>query len=141
MENVGICRLSTSMLNFLVVAKYVQIWYNSGAKLQNYLQNSMTIGSFFMFSDHFHFPGFPVSVGTLLSSPCLRACSMDLRFTNWGGGGGTHMPYIYRRLPQRLANLENENGHGKVNKCSNTSSHTSASLSTFHIIHNEANEN
>ena len=46
----GKCGLSTSMLNFIVVAKNTQIWYNSGAKLVRF---------------HDFWP-FPLSVGTLL---------------------------------------------------------------------------
>ena len=42
-------------------------------------QNSMTFGRFFMFYDHFHFPGFPVSVGTLINihTSELRAWSPE----------------------------------------------------------------
>ena len=75
-QNGGKYRLSTLMLNFLVLAKDLHIWYNPGAKLVKFRdrsQNSMTFGQSFLCSmtfpwlDNFNFPGFPVSVATLES--------------------------------------------------------------------------
>ena len=65
----GLFRL---VLNFLAATKQIQIWYNLGAKLVKFYdrsQNSMTFGQFFMFHDHFHFPGFPWAPCQLLILP------------------------------------------------------------------------
>ena len=54
-ENMGKCELSTLLLNFSIVTKRKrQIWYNSEEKLVKFngrLQNSKTVGQFFMFHD------------------------------------------------------------------------------------------
>ena len=82
-ENLRKCGLARSLLNFLVVTtKYIQIWYNLGAKLVKFYDWSQNSMAFVMFHDFsmtiFIFQGFPVSVGTLSSDILviyLRRCS------------------------------------------------------------------
>ena len=80
----GICRkhrkmqtfYTSQMLNFLGVAKKKQFSYNTGQKLVKFHDSLITKFHDFwqilhvpwLFHDHFHFPGFPVSVGTLMDN-------------------------------------------------------------------------
>ena len=70
-ENVGKCRLSTLMLNFLVVAKKHTNLVHFGGKIVNIPWLWPIVHVSWLFHDHSHFPGFPVSVGALV---CICIC-------------------------------------------------------------------